>query len=162
MEGVRESIDRIRELVSKMIESGARPRLEFAARYLDAAIAGEIPVGVTREIVVLVRLKHSEGLIAILPDRTSSPSVYSCCASDVRSEPFEAKFVMAGSEAPKSPVYRLSLDAPRLLVKDSDKQFGLDLGHDSAKFTLSKQKVPASKACELICSGAITTRQECC
>jgi hypothetical protein len=134
VEGVRESIDRIIEDVKHIAESRARPRLEFEARYLDAAIAGEIPVGVTREIVALVRLKESEGLASILSEQYSA-SVYSCRSSDVRSEPFEAKFVVEATESPKSPVYRLSLDAPGLSVKDSDKQFALDVGHDSAKFT---------------------------
>ncbi|MGH9619389.1 MAG: toll/interleukin-1 receptor domain-containing protein [Bryobacteraceae bacterium] len=146
-EGIRESIERLREQVSQVLESWARSRLAFEARYLDAAIAREIPVGVTREIVALVRLKDSKGLIDTLPERPSSASAYSCCASDVGSEPFEAKFVIAGSEAPKSPVYRLSVDAQRLLVKDSDKQFELDPGHDSARFTfLVEAEEPGEKS----------------
>jgi len=135
-EGIRKSVDIFREERAVLRDKDAQPSAQFENRYLDAAIAGEIPIGMNRDVVAFVRLKGSKGLTSILPETRTTDSVYSSIASEVRSEPFEAKFKVGADKVPESPVYRLTLDAPGLSIQDSrDKRFTLEWGRDSMKFT---------------------------
>jgi len=134
-EGVRKSIESLQEQRLISHDEVSRPQVRFESRHLDAAIAGEIPVGSTREVLVLVRANDSTGLVGILPEALSSGSFSTPTASEVRSAPFQARYVISPQGALESPPHRLSIDAPDLLVSDSDKRFLLELGQDSARFT---------------------------
>lgn len=135
-EGIRKSVDLFSEQRSMVSDDVAQASPRFEARYLDAAIAGEIPVDTSREVVALIRMRNSDGLASMLPVGRTHESVYSSIASEVRSEPFEAKFMIGADKTPESPVYRLTLDAPELLVQESqDKRFPLEWGRDSMRFT---------------------------
>jgi hypothetical protein len=136
--GVREAIAHFQKVREDLDALAIKESALFEDRQMEAAIAREIPLKETREIVVLLRLKHSKGLADALSETISGP--YSCKASDVRSEPFQAKYIAdSAGKVIESPTYRLSLKAPSLTVLDDDKKVQLEWGHDSAKFTFLVQ-----------------------
>ena len=132
-EGIRAAVDQFRNTRSTRREDLAKPHIALEPRYLDAAIEGEIPVDTTRELIAVVRTRESYGLNAILSGGDSSRSEYSCTHRDVRSEPFDARYEVV-DQTRKSPAYRLTVDAPDLVVNDEDKRFFLDWGKDSITF----------------------------
>jgi len=84
----------------------------------------------TREVAALVRIGESQGLSAVLSSTDASRSQYSCSPSDVRSEPFDARYQVM-DRARTSPTYRLTVD---LIVEDEDKHFTIEWGRDSITF----------------------------
>ena len=132
-EGVRLAVNEFREQRSLRVELQAQPGIELEPRYLDAAIAGEIPVGATHEVAALVRTNDSHGLKAILSKGDSTGSQYSCKASDVHSESFDARYTVTNGIT-TSPAYRLTIDAPDLIIQDTDKHLKMERGRDSIAF----------------------------
>ncbi|MDX1984491.1 MAG: toll/interleukin-1 receptor domain-containing protein [Bryobacteraceae bacterium] len=134
-EGVRRAVARFRDVRAQLREDIARTGALYEPRFLDAAIASELPIGVGREVVALVRLKDSTGLVSVLPESRNPDSPFTSIASEVRSEPFEAKYTINALSEPESPVYRLTLEARDLSIEKVEKHFPLERGRDSVRMT---------------------------
>lgn len=133
-QGLGAAIDDFLEAQSLRHNLAELPKMEVEARYLDAAVAHKITVDTVHEVVTMVRLPDSKGLAKILPQQSSQQSDYSCLASDIRSEPFDARFPIGPGGARVSPRLRLTIDAPDLTINDADKTFALEWSQDSIRF----------------------------
>jgi hypothetical protein len=132
--GIRKAIEKFRQNRSTFKEFKEKDKIELESRYLDAAIAKEIPFGESREVVAVVRLATSKGLRAILPEQVTSESTYSCTRSDVRDDSFHARFKVAGTGDRTSFAYRLTIQSLDVEISDEDKHFNLEWGVDSIVF----------------------------
>lgn len=133
-EGIRTAVHEIverRSIATKSIgkSSASEPRS------LDAAVAPEIPVGETREVLVMVPVASSLGLRGILSDRQINDSCYTCKSDDVQSQAFRARYVETADGKFLSPEFRLSLYGPGFALEDNGKKFTLEPSQDSLVFT---------------------------
>ena len=115
-EGIRLAAEKVLDRRLRRLapaDSQSSPR---EGRVLDAAITHEISMGEFRDVVVLIRLSKSNGLQGILSPGSQKRS-YSCKATDVRAEPFEAKYSRTAINELISPEYRLAIQPQALLLR---------------------------------------------
>jgi hypothetical protein len=138
--GIDRGFTAVAEGVAKIVDQMRMARLEMASRghsvpvmlqrVLDAAVSGEIPVGQSREVVVVVRRPDSEGLRLLLEQdaaRVENQRTYTARPADVRSANFNLPFSgVAGAEL------TVRVDAPDCTPSHKERQTIIPAASDAA------------------------------
>jgi hypothetical protein len=128
-EGVARIVDQMRTARLETASSG-RSAPVMLQRVLDAAVSGEIPVGQSREVVVIVRRPDSEGLRLLLEKdaaQAENQRTYTARPADVRSANFDLPYSgVAGAKL------TVRVEAPDCTLSHKERQTIIPAASDAA------------------------------
>jgi hypothetical protein len=110
------------EMSSPISSASANPGTGFIEerRLLDAGVAGEVPVGESREVLAMIRREGSAGLVEVLDDaQHDRASAYSVQTKDVRTSTFGMLFYSSSGRYDVGTKVKVELSVPGVEVSDS-------------------------------------------
>ena len=119
-QGIRRAVV---EMAEPVPEATVESALNFVqqTRFLETAVADEIPVGESREVLTMIRRESSSGLLELLEEASRHRNNdYSVEARNVRSNPFAMMFPSSGGRFGSQGVKtKIELRAPGVDITDS-------------------------------------------
>jgi hypothetical protein len=122
--GVRQVIDSTLTKRVSDFRSATGANAILQTRRLDGAIAREIPIGESREVVAMIRLERSDGLRLIFDEdakRGKRAKQFTAEGADVRSTLFTVEFPLSESGVLRTPRMELKVRAPDFEPREHSK-----------------------------------------